>query len=50
MDPQDEASEAMLGDIIARGSDAIFSFLNDTDGLEEQGEEVEYGDRTMEEE
>ena len=26
------------------------SYLNDNDGLEEQGEEAGYGDRTMEEE
>ena len=47
---RDEATEAVLGDIIAHGSDAVFSFLNDTDGLEEQGQEEDYGDRTMEEE
>jgi hypothetical protein len=40
----------MLGDIIAHGSEAVLSFLNDTDGLEGEGEEVDYGDRTMEEE
>ena len=39
---RDEATEAMLGDIIAKGSDAILSFLNDTDGLEGQGEEEDY--------
>ena len=44
---RDEATEAVLGDIIAAGSDAVLSFLNDTDGLEE---EAGYGDRTMEEE
>ena len=38
--PQDEATEAMLGDIIAAGSDAVLSFLNDTDGLEGEGEEA----------
>ena len=48
--PRDEATEAVLGDIIAQGSDAVFSFLNDTDGLEGEGEEADYGDRTMEEE
>ena len=37
MDPRDEATEAVLGDIIAHGSDAVFSFLNDTDGLEAAG-------------
>ena len=47
---RDEVQEELLGDIIAHGSDAVFSFLNDTDGLEEQGEEADYGDRTMEEE
>ena len=31
----------MLGDIIAKGSDVIASFLNDTDGLEGQGSEEE---------
>ena len=40
----------MLGDIIAQGSDVVLSFLNGTDGLEGQGEEAGYGDRTMEEE
>ena len=50
MDPRDEAKEAMLGDIIAHGSEAVLSFLNDTDGLEGEGEEADYGDRTMEEE
>ena len=45
----DEAKEALLRDIIAEGSDAI-SYLNDNDGLEEQGEEAGYGDRRVEEE
>ena len=40
--PRDEATEAMLGDIIAKGSDVVLSFLNDTDGLEGQGEEACY--------
>ena len=32
---RDEVQEELLGDIIARGSDAICSlFLNETDGLE----------------
>ena len=36
--PWDEATEAVLGDIIARGSDAVcLLFLNDTDGLEAAG-------------
>ena len=48
--PRDEAKEAVLVDIIATGSDAVMSFLNETDGLEGQGEEAGYGDRTMEEE
>ena len=48
--PRDEATEAVLGDIIAVGSDVVLSFLSDTDGLEGQGEEAGYGDRTMEEE
>ena len=39
---RDEATEAMLGDINAKGSDAVLSFLNDTDGLEGQGEEEDY--------
>ena len=35
---RDEVQEKLLGDIIARGSDAVFSlFLNDTDGLEAAG-------------
>ena len=38
---RDEAQEALLGDIIAQGSDAVYSlFLNDTDGLEGEGEEA----------
>ena len=40
--PRDEATEVVLGDIIVQGSDAVFSFLNDTDGLEGQGEEAGY--------
>ena len=48
--PRDEATEAVLGDIIAARSDVVMSFLNETDGLEGQGEEAGYGDRTMEEE
>ena len=39
--PRDEATEAMLGEIIAKGSDVVLSFLNDTDGLEGQGSEEE---------
>ena len=39
----------MLGDIIA-GEGDVMSYLNETDGLEGQGEEAGYGDRTMEEE
>ena len=35
--PRDEATEAMLGEIIAHGSDVVLSFLNDTDGLEAAG-------------
>ena len=47
---RDEVQEELLGDIIARGSDAICSlFLNDTDGLEGEGE-AGSGDQTMEEE
>ena len=38
--PRDEATEVMLEEIIAHGSDAVFSFLNDTDGLEGEGEEA----------
>ena len=39
---RDEETEAMLGHIIAQGSDVVFSFLNDTDGLEGQGEKAGY--------
>ena len=39
---RDEATEAMLGDIIAQGSDVVASFLNDTDGQEGLGEEEGY--------
>ena len=35
--PRDEATKAVLGDIIAQGCDVVFSFLNDTDGLEAAG-------------
>ena len=43
---RDEAKEALLRDIIAEGSDDINSmmFLNDTDGLEGEGEEAGSGD------
>ena len=40
--PRDEATEAVLGDIIAQGSYVVLSFLNDTDGLEGQCEEADY--------
>ena len=41
----DEATkEALLRDIIAEGSDAISLFLNETDGLEGEGEQAGYGD------
>ena len=41
---RDEATEAMLGDIITQGSDVVASFLNDTDALEGEGEEAGSGD------
>ena len=41
---RDEAKEALLRDIIAEGSDAVSFFLNDTDGLEGEGEEAGSGD------
>ena len=37
---RDLAQEAMLMDIIADGQNAVRSFLNDTDGLEGEGEEA----------
>ena len=41
----DEATkDALLRDIIAEGSDAISLFLNETDGLEGEGEQAGYGD------
>ena len=40
----DEAKEALLRDIIAEGSDAISSFLNETEGLEGEGEQAGYSD------
>ena len=46
---RDEQAEEVLGDIILAGGD-ILSYLNDNDGLEEQGEEAGYGDRRVEEE
>ena len=45
---RDEEAEQVLGDIIAARGD-VMSYLNDTDGLEGEGE-AGYGDRTMEEE
>ena len=39
---RDEATEAMLWDIIAQGSDVVASFLLDTDGQEGLGEEEGY--------
>ena len=41
---RDEAKEALLRDIIAKGSDAVALFINDTDGLEGEGEEAGSGD------
>ena len=40
--PRDEAQEALLRDIIAEGSDVVCSLmlLNETDGLEGEGEEA----------
>ena len=46
---RDEEAEEVLGDIILAGGD-ILSYLNDNDGLEEQGEEAGCGDRRVEEE
>ena len=46
---RDEEAEEVLGDIILAGGD-VLSYLNDNDGLEEQGEEAGYGDRRVEEE
>ena len=40
---RDEQAEEVLGDIILAGGD-ILSYLNDNDGLEEQGEEAGYYD------
>ena len=45
---RDEEAEWVLGDIIAAGANAM-SYLNETDGLEEEGEEAGYGPRTTEE-
>ena len=46
---RDEQAEDVLGDIILAEGD-ILSYLNDNDGLEEQGEEAGYDDERMEEE
>ena len=46
---RDEEAKEVLGDIILAGGD-VLSYLNDNDGLEEQGEEAGYGDRRVEEE
>ena len=48
MEQRDLEKEQLLGDIILGGGD-VLSYLNDTDGLEGEGE-AGYGDRTMEEE
>ena len=45
---RDEAAEEVLGDIIAAGGD-VMPYLNEIDGLEEEGEAC-YGYRTTEEE
>ena len=45
--PKNIEKEQLLGGIILGGGD-VLSFLNDTDGLEREGEGS--GDRTMEEE
>ena len=39
---RDEATEAMLGDMIAEGTDVIASFFNDVVGQEGLGEEEGY--------
>ena len=39
---RDEATEAMLGEIIAEGSDVVALFFNDTVGQEGLGEEEGY--------
>ena len=39
---RDKETEAMLGDIIAQGSDVVASLLNDSDGQEGLGEEEGY--------
>ena len=40
---RDEEAEQVLGDIIAAGAD-VMSYLNETDGLEGEGEEAGSGD------
>ena len=40
---RDEEAEQVLGDIIATGGD-VMSYLNETDGLEGEGEQAGYGD------
>ena len=45
---RDEVQEELLGDIIARGSDAVCSlFLNDTDCLEAAGYDYDGSDDPM---
>ena len=39
---RDEATEEMLGEIIAQGSDVVALFLNDIDGQEGPGAEEGY--------
>ena len=48
MEHEDLEAEQLLGDIIHGGCDVLL-YLNDTDGLEGEGE-AGSGDRTMEEE
>ena len=45
---RDEEAEGVLGDIIAAGAD-VMSYLNESDGLEGEGEEAGYSPRTTEE-
>ena len=40
---RDEVQEELLGDIIASGGDVSY-YLNETDGLEGEGEQAGYGD------
>ena len=48
-DGRREEAERVLGDIITAGAD-VMSYINETDGMEGEGQEAGYGYQTTEEE